>query len=114
MTTISPVSRPWETTTVAWIEAQQLDVAQRDGELRRIDDPDGRLVVELGQRGGWNLDHLVRVELQRAVHGGAEPHRRRRIGQADLDLRMFASPDRPAARPRAHGRSSSRWDRPSG
>ena len=32
------------------IEAQQLDVTQRDSQLRRIDDPDGGLAIQFGQR----------------------------------------------------------------
>ena len=62
------------------IEAQQLDVAQRDGQLRRIDDPDRRLAVQFGQCGGRDRNHLVRlpgplmpftVEPSRIASGGS-------------------------------------------
>ena len=43
---MSPRSSPCETTTVAGIEAHDLDVAQRDRQVRGIDDPDRRLVVD--------------------------------------------------------------------
>ena len=38
------------------IESQQLDVAQRDGQLRRIDDPDRGLAIQFGQGGGGYCD----------------------------------------------------------
>ena len=86
VTTISPVSRPSGDGDRRLVEAQHVDVAHRHGQARRIDDPDRGLLVELRQRGRRDLDEWTGVQLHAAGDGRAEPHRLRRIGQADLDL----------------------------
>src|SRR5262249_47096005 len=70
-----------------WIKAQHLDIANRNRQARRIDNPHGGLLVELCQSGRWNLDDRDLLDLHAAGHGGAEPHRLRRIGQANFDLK---------------------------
>ena len=86
VTTMSPVSRPLGDGNRRWIVAQHVDVAQRNGEARRIDHPHRGPPIAFGERGCGNFDGRRRIELHAPDDGCAEPHGRRRIGQSDLDL----------------------------
>ncbi len=67
------------------IEARHLDIAQRHGLGRGIDDPHCGLLIDLGQRGRWNFDERVGVSFQCAGDGCAETHRFGRGVEPDLD-----------------------------
>ena len=45
------------------IVAQHVDVPQRHGQARRVDDPDRGPAIEFGESGGGNLDGRGGVEL---------------------------------------------------
>jgi hypothetical protein len=68
------------------IEPQHVDVAKGHRAGRRIHDPDGGLLIGLRQRARGYFDDRAGLDLHPPVDGRAEPHCRRRIGQADLDL----------------------------
>jgi hypothetical protein len=68
------------------IVAQHVDVAHRHRAARRIHDPDGGLPIEFRQRRRRDLDGGLGVLHHMPGDGRAEPHGRRGIRQADLDL----------------------------
>ena len=68
------------------IEAQHVDIAQRDGVADWIDHPDCRLSIDSRQRARSDLDHWSCVHRQPAGDGRAQPHAFRRIDESDLHL----------------------------
>src|SRR5580698_4089816 len=68
------------------IETLDLDIAQRDREVRGIDDPDGRLTLGRGQRARRNRDAFAALKLEAAGDRGAEPHRFGMIDKAEPHL----------------------------
>jgi hypothetical protein len=85
VTTISPVSSPFEIATVAGLW-RNVDVSQRYGHGLGIDHPQSGATVDFGQRRGGNLDRRGGVDLHAPGDGRTEAHGGRWIGQADLDL----------------------------
>ena len=69
------------------IEAQHIHFSDLDRQRLRIDNPHGRMAIELGQGRRRDLDHRHCVCLQRSDDGCPEPHGVRRIGEAHLDLK---------------------------
>src|SRR5262249_59713684 len=68
------------------VVTQQFDISERNGETFWVDDPDGRLSIELGQGGGRNGNDRFGFQLDAAGDGSTEPHSFWRVAQPGLDL----------------------------
>ena len=87
VTTNSPVSSALRDHDGGLVVSQDLHVAQGHGLALRIDHPHGRASVGLGERARRHLDAGRRGQPDAADDSVSELHGRRRIGDADLDLK---------------------------
>ena len=71
------------------VVTQHLDVAERDGLARWIDDPNGGMVVVARECAGGDRNPRCRLELHAPADGRAEQHRGGRIDQTHADPKRW-------------------------